>query len=297
VTDAVAAVLADWRASATRRRALPGEQLIDTPTLLAYRSDVSSPDVNLVVRTRFGGPRAPDVDRAIGDTIQLFGGRPFLWWIAPGDEPADLPERLDATPGLTFLDHLPGMAMDLAELADETAEPPPPELHIEPVLAADDLAAFHAVVTEGFPEDFADAGATAAIAAGTAAIAAETAYREPGGLPTRWLGTVDGRPVTTTRLHTAAGAAGVYTVITVADARRRGYGAAITRHALIAARDAGFGLATLQASQSGEGIYARMGFREVCRFGLFEWRAPVEPEAGEAIATGDAEVDDAAAPA
>lgn len=271
----VEALLADWRASATRRRALAGERVIDTPALLAYVSDVESPDVNLVVRTRFSQSEWPDVDAAIRATIGLFGGRPFLWWIAPGDEPPDLHDRLEATPGLTFLDHLPGMAMDLADLAAENDVPPPPELDIRPVLDADELAAFHSVVTEGFPEDFADAGATAAIAAATAAIAAETRYREPGGLPTRWLGRVDGRPVTTTRLHTAAGVAGVYTVITVADARRRGYGAAITRRALIAARDAGFRLATLQASPAGEGIYARMGFREICRFALFEWRAPL----------------------
>ncbi len=264
------AVIDDQRASAVRRRNLPGEHVIDTPTLLAHITDVNSPDVNQVMRAELGD--APDVDVAIAEAIGLFGRSPFLWWLGPTDTPADLDERLRAH-RVVFLDEIPGMAMDLAELAPAAENPSPAELEIVPVLDREQLAAFHSVLTRGFPEDFEDAGATATIMAGTASVAGEIGYLEPHGPPTRWLGSVDGRPVATARLHTAAGVAGIYTVITVEDARRRGYGEAMTRVALHAARDAGLRIATLQASDAGRGIYERIGFREVCRFRLFEGRA------------------------
>ena len=131
---------------------------------------------------------------------------------------------------------------------------------------------FHSVLIQGFPEDLADAPAEAEVGASSKRVAAESDYREPNGLPTRWLGSVDGRPVTTTRLLTAAGVAGIYAVVTAGDARRRGYGAAITRHVLRAARDGGLRIATLQASSDGRGIYERIGFRVLCRYRLHEWR-------------------------
>jgi ribosomal protein S18 acetylase RimI-like enzyme len=266
------AIVDDHRVSGTRRRNLPGERVVDTPTLLAHVTEVNSPDVNMVARTVFGGADAPDVDAAIDDAIARFGTRPFLWWVGPTDEPPNLADRLRAH-GLVFLDDIPGMAMDLADLGDPADAPPPAELAIRPVLDAPDLAAFHSVLTHGFPEDFEDDTATRMIMAGTASVAAEIGYREPLGPATRWLGTVDGRPVATARLHTGAGVAGIYTVITVGDARRRGYGEAMTRVALHAARDAGLRIATLQASEAGRGIYERIGFRELCRFQLFEGRA------------------------
>jgi ribosomal protein S18 acetylase RimI-like enzyme len=280
------AIVDDFRASAVRRRCLAGERVVDTPTLLAYVSDVDSPDVNEVVRARFGGPDASDVDAAIDDAAGLFGDRAFFWWIAPDDEPGDLGQRLDAH-GIHFLDDIPGMAMDLAHLGEPADAPPPRGLAIAPVLDADGLADFHRVIIDGFPEDVTDSAAPAAIAAGARAVAEETGYREPNGVPTRWLGRVDGRPVATARLHAGAGVAGIYTVITAAGARRRGYGEALTRAALVAARDAGLRIATLQASQDGRGIYERIGFREVCRFRLHEWRPrPGRPTGPRASAPG-----------
>jgi ribosomal protein S18 acetylase RimI-like enzyme len=279
------AIVDDLRRSAVRRRGLAGERVVQTPSLLAYASDVNSADANEVAGARFGGEDTPDVDRAIQDAIALFGGRPFLWWVGPDDEPADLSERLSAH-GIVFLDEIPGMAMDLGELSGEAESPPPPELDIAPVLDAAGLRDFHAVLTHGFPEDWTDEAAIAAISAGAGLVAAERDHREPNGVPIRWLGPVESRAVATTRLHTAAGVAGVYAVITIEDARRRGYGAAMTRHALLAARAAGLRIGVLQASAAGRGIYERIGFREHCRFRLHEWR-PMPDSSSGARGEGD----------
>src|SRR5206468_3513245 len=112
-----------------------------------------SPDVNEVVRARFDGPDEASVEAAIDAAVRLFGDRPFFWWIGPDDEPSDLSARLVAR-GVVFLDDIPGMAMDLAELADAAEAPPPAELAIRPVLDSTAFDSFHAVITHGFPEDW-----------------------------------------------------------------------------------------------------------------------------------------------
>jgi ribosomal protein S18 acetylase RimI-like enzyme len=76
--------------------------------------------------------------------------------------------------------------------------------------------------------------------------------------------------VTTTRIHTAAGVAGIYAVVTAGDARRRGFGEAVTRRVLGEARRVGLRVAVLQASTAGRGVYERIGFREQFRFRLHE---------------------------
>jgi ribosomal protein S18 acetylase RimI-like enzyme len=270
-----AAIREDLVRSATRRRRIAGERTLRTPELAAYLCDLPSAEVNVVADARLGEGDA--ADRSIAATMALFGGRPFIWWVGEDDTPADLSDRLNRL-GVGYLDDIPGMAMDLADLAAPGETPPPAGLRIEPALEPVAIDAFHAVLIQGFPEEFAGDGVQAAIAEAGRRLATETDYREPNGLPTRWVGTVDGTPVTTTRLHTAAGVAGIYAVVTAVEARRRGYGEAITRHVLHAARDAGLRIATLQASSAGRGVYERIGFRERYRYRLHEWRpAPVEP--------------------
>ena len=97
-------------------------------------------------------------------------------------------------------------------------------------------------------------------------------YRKLGyGDPWRhYLGLLDGTPVATTTVFLAAGVAGVYFVMTVPEARRRGIGAAITYAAL---REAGavaeYGV--LGSSPAGRSVYAGLGFREYCTIELYEW--------------------------
>jgi hypothetical protein len=82
-----------------------------------------------------------------------------------------------------------------------------------------------------------------------------------------WVGRVDGRPVTTATAYVADGFVGIYAVATLLDARRRGYGEAVTWVATLCRPDLP---ATLQASEMGEPVYERMGYRRVAEFTIWE---------------------------
>ena len=155
--------------------------------------------------------------------------------------------------GVGFLDEIPGMAMDLADLgaAADRARPARPgssRSSTRPRWPHSTRCSSKASPRNsstrrrsrdrrGEPPDCRRDRATAS----------RTGCRRAGSGP------VDGRPVTTTRLHTAAGVGRDLRRGDGAAARRRGYGEAITRHVLHAARDAGFRIATLQASPGAAG--------------------------------------------
>jgi GNAT superfamily N-acetyltransferase len=74
------------------------------------------------------------------------------------------------------------------------------------------------------------------------------------------LGRIGGEPACTSALVSSGPVAGIYWVATLAEHRGRGLGAAITWAAVEAGLERGCRFASLQASQMGAPVYARMGF-------------------------------------
>jgi hypothetical protein len=77
---------------------------------------------------------------------------------------------------------------------------------------------------------------------------------------TSWIARSEGRAVAAAMSYRTADAIGVFGVATVASARRRGFGTAITRAAMLA--DSGLP-AVLAPSPEAESMYERLGFRAV----------------------------------
>lgn len=82
----------------------------------------------------------------------------------------------------------------------------------------------------------------------------------------------DGVPVATALLFLAAGVAGLYSVVTMPEARRQGLGGAVTLAALRDARSMGYRAGVLGSSEMGQGMYSRLGFVEYCKLGEYRWR-------------------------
>jgi hypothetical protein len=84
-----------------------------------------------------------------------------------------------------------------------------------------------------------------------------------------WLARVDGKPVGAAMSYRTENAVGVFGVNTIASARRRGYGGALTRAAVLPET----GLpAVLASSAEGRSLYESLGFEEVG--GLAIWAGP-----------------------
>ena len=171
------------------------------------------------------------------------GGGYELWSIWP-------------TPDLTAygFERVPSPGM--VRSAGGKAPPLPPELEVVEALDASTIGEVNEVLISGFaipmrPEELFD----------------ERMLGEPGYRI--WLGRVDGRPVSTATAYVSDGFVGVYGVATIPEARRRGYGEALTWAATLCVPDLPV---TLQASDMGQPLYESMGYRTVVEFS--EWEKP-----------------------
>jgi GNAT superfamily N-acetyltransferase len=209
---------------------------------------------NAVVAADLPGAAA---DQVIAESLWELRNRavPGCWHVGPSMRPADLgPRLLEA--GFTPGGSEPGMAVKLSELRRPAAVP---GLEITRVDTEDALETWATTLGRGFGEGPKEAQWVAEV------------YRRLG-LADPWrhyLGSLDGEPVATTTVFLAAGVAGVYFVMTVPEARRRGIGAAITYAALQQARDVE--CAVLGASEAGKSVYAGLGFEQRCTIDLYEW--------------------------
>jgi ribosomal protein S18 acetylase RimI-like enzyme len=129
---------------------------------------------------------------------------------------------------------------------DET----PPELEIVRVATAREVEELEAVSVCGFENE----GAT--IDPGT--LHPPTILDDPRMV--LWLGRVEGKPVGAAMSYRTDEAVGIFGVTTIASMRRRGYGTALTRAAMLV--DSGLP-SVLAPSPEGERLYRRLGFEHV----------------------------------
>ncbi|HEY0689655.1 MAG TPA: GNAT family N-acetyltransferase [Kribbella sp.] len=203
-----------------------------------------------------------DASQAIAESLQRMKDLhvPGSWHVGPSMRPADLGERLIAA-GFSHGGAEHGMAVNLAELNETPTGPA--DLGIARVDSDDVLAPWAATLARGFGEGEKEA-------AWVADIYRHERFEDPWR---HYLAYLDDEPVATTTIYLGAGVAGVYFVMTIPEARRRGIGAAITLAGLQEARDSGYRTGVLGSSAAGRSVYAGLGFREYCTIDLYEWSA------------------------
>jgi GNAT superfamily N-acetyltransferase len=140
---------------------------------------------------------------------------------------------------------------------DAIASHASPELEIRRVTDLAGIDAHRKVVTDGF-------GSDPAVALGTACV---DLLDRPDCVV--YVGYAGGDPVVSGLGWRTGRTIGVYSIATIASARRRGYGAAMTAHVVSDGLVTGCDVAALQASEIGRPIYERIGFRTVVRYATY----------------------------
>jgi GNAT superfamily N-acetyltransferase len=86
-----------------------------------------------------------------------------------------------------------------------------------------------------------------------------------------FVGRVDGKAVSIAEMLVGAGAVGVHLVVTLPEARRQGFAAALTSRVLEERARRGYRVGVLTASPEGYGVYRKIGFAEFGRTWRYEW--------------------------
>src|SRR5262245_5870069 len=195
------------------------------------------------------GPVEPEeIDSAVAWVKA--SGAPFRVWVAEGL--ADERDHLARVPWLTAQQApYPGMVLH------PVPDPPAPSagVTVRPV-AADGIDGFLAVLVEaGLERDL----ALRLFLHGFATDSAVALF----------VGRLDADPVGVSLAIRSDSASGVYNVVTLERARRRGVGTALTWAAAAAGSEWGRDTVVLQSSAMGESMYRAMGFRLVVPYAVF----------------------------
>jgi GNAT superfamily N-acetyltransferase len=214
-------------------------EVLEFDGLLVTNCGQPAPFFNVVFVQR--PVRSPE--RSIDRVLRYFEERelPCLICFPPDLDPDT--EALVAGRGFQLAEPHPGMSLSPIPSLPES----PSELEIR-VVGEDELEDFQATAELGF-------GMPLSL---PRHLASPRFHDHPA--VSMFVGYVDGRPASTSCLITTGPVAGIYWVSTLDEFRGRGFGAAISAHAVRAGQSLGCTMATLQASRMGRPIYERMGF-------------------------------------
>ncbi len=189
-----------------------------------------------------------------------------LWWVGPSTLPGNLDECLVAN-GFTIDGDSPGMAVDLSRLNGDL-----PKLEGLTISEAQDdngLRAWCLAMIQGFE-------APAGLVDFIAGYWYDFLHPVYNHVVKIYLARLEGKPVATSLLQLGAGVAGIYSVATLPEARRKGIGAQVTLAPLVEARRMGYKAGVLAASEMGYPIYRSLGFQDYCRITSFVYRPKKE---------------------
>jgi len=232
----------------------PGASVIELPGVSIASLGVTFQMFNAAFPSELVETRAA-LEERLRAAKDHFDSRALRWafWICEDWLAAGIRRKLSgacATCGLRLSSDMPGMSAERLRRPTRTL----PAIEMRRVQSAQTLDDFRAlgstcfhVPLAWFSEVF-DAGVTAQ------------------GDFVCWVGYRDGLPVATAATVSANGVVGLYNVATAPEYRHRGYGEAITRHAIDAAlRETTATRIVLQSTADGLLLYRRIGFQPVTR--------------------------------
>jgi len=205
------------------------------------------------------GGRFADAARGVRETLGVFEGLPFLWFLRP-DAEFDATREAMRDAGFTLEDDERCM---LLEPEDARPAPPPSGFDISEARSVRDLEAFLDAYQAAFHVD--DASRAAWLAHHAALLPRRDRMRY-------LVGRVEGEAIACGAAFLGAQAVGVYSVGVAPAWQRRGFGAAMTWRVVEEGLREGRTRAILGATPAGKRTYEKLGFRDVG--GLDAWLPP-----------------------
>jgi N-acetylglutamate synthase len=243
---------------------VPGGKTERIGGLTAVRSGMPGSSFNVVF-----GLNHPESSAQVRDGIKrLFLRTATEFQIVTLPETLDEMEPIIQEMNLTEREVFPGMVLDpISDVGPGRSD----ELEIRQVSGSDEVGDFLRTGASGFgtPPSYFDVWRAGILAGGSV----------PWSRGANYLGYVGGRPVATSIRIRTGDIAGIYFVSTIPEFRRRGFGEAMTRRAIVDGRSTGCTMAYLQASKMGRPIYERMGFLVIEEYS--EWKAKPRSEASD----------------
>jgi len=203
---------------------------------------------NAVCQARFNPIDAREHIKTVMDYFAGVG-RPFSWWLSPGDQPDNLGKLL-LEAGLQEDYSELAMAADLSQLLEKDLSPN--GLQIRRVRTPQQLADFAHIISVMWTPPDPEVVNFYKLAA--------PAILRPDSPMWFYVGYVDDKPVATAEATVGNGVVGLYNICTLPEFRQRGFGTAMTLKPLLDARAENYKTAILQATEQGARVYSRLGF-------------------------------------
>lgn len=218
--------------------------LIRIPGFTLVNSNLPDDTFNYVLEADFS---VAEANAKIEEVVDYFAQRkvPYSWWISPHDKPADLAHHLECY-DFKNTENNQAMYLDLDSWNEDTIEPSnlkilrafdEKTLHDFALVLANDKDAFKnyfswiaSILTDDDPIEY-------------------------------YVGYVNGKPVVRGLICYYAQVAGLHWLSTAIDERKKGYGKAMQEYRLKRAKELGYHIAVLQASNEGYPLYLKLGYR------------------------------------
>jgi len=214
---------------------------------------------NIALLTRGVAGNSNDLETRLAELGRYFKERTLRWsfWVCEDllDAVARRRERLIFTTfGMRAISHPPGMLAPALLPPVRTL----PGIEMRRVADASTRAAFAEITSIAFEIPY---------------VVAQTVYSRADawkGTYEGFVGLVNGQAVAIVAIVAAAGAMGVYSLATLPEFRRKGYGEALLRDAVAEVRGrTGLTRLALQSTDAGYKLYKRMGFHDVTKFTVY----------------------------
>jgi len=240
-------------------RSRPPEEMLETGHFVRWYTPIQHPWFNGMLLS--AAPAQDDID-LIRESIEFFDQQninTFACWLYPSVNRSDW-EGILFDMGFGLDRDTPGMALDLNSLPESGTTSNGLEIRVAEDETAMQTWAHVFTLGYGVPPAWENLILEAMIKMGL-------------DLPVRnYLGYLDGEPVSVSTVFYSEGVAGIYSVVTLPEARGRGLGTALTLAPLLEARQAGYRVGILQSSEMGFNVYKKMGFQHLCQIENFYYR-------------------------